>query len=93
MTCTRPAIAVLARFMQEPRELHWRFMKRLLNYIETTMDYSLVYSKTHNSQLVGFTDSDYASDIENSHLDTYSCMVTVLSLGTAANKKQFHSTQ
>jgi hypothetical protein len=54
MTCTRPDIAysigVLARFMQEPRELHWRFMKRLLSYVKTTMDYRLIYKKSNNSR-------------------------------------------
>ena len=34
MTCTRPdisySIGVLARFMQDPRELHWRCLKRIL---------------------------------------------------------------
>jgi hypothetical protein len=29
------------------------------------MDYRLIYKKSNNSQLVGFTDSDYASDIED----------------------------
>jgi hypothetical protein len=37
MTATRPdisyAVSFLSRFMQEPRELHWRFVKRLLRYV------------------------------------------------------------
>ena len=37
MTATRPdisyAVSFLSRFMQEPRELHWRFVKRLSRYV------------------------------------------------------------
>ena len=68
MTCTRPdisfSIGVLARFMQQPREMHWRYVKRLLKYIKTTRNYCLIYRKTNNFNLTGYTDSDYAGDIE-----------------------------
>ncbi len=40
MTCSRPdisySVSMLSRFMQQPRELHWRFLKRFLRYIKTT---------------------------------------------------------
>ena len=49
MTCTRPdisySVGILSRFMKESRELHWRFLKRLLKYVKTTKDYSLVFTK------------------------------------------------
>ncbi len=67
MTATRPdisyAVSFLSRFMQEPRELHWRFVKRLLRYVKTTKEYSLIFKKNSEcsiSNLIGFTDSDYA---------------------------------
>ena len=50
--------------MQNPREMHWRYVKRLLKYIQTTPEYCLVYRKTTNLNLVGYTDSDYAGDVE-----------------------------
>jgi hypothetical protein len=70
MTSTRPDIAysvgVLSRYMHEPRELHWRFLKRLLKYVKTTRDYSLVYSKSDSKpSLIGFTDSDFGSNLED----------------------------
>ena len=38
MVSTRPdisyTVSILSRFMQEPRELHWRCVKRLLRYIK-----------------------------------------------------------
>jgi hypothetical protein len=49
MTCTRPdisySVSILSRYMQEPRELHWRFLKRLLKYIKTTRELSLTFQK------------------------------------------------
>jgi hypothetical protein len=71
MTCTRPdisyAVGVLSRYMQEPRELHWRCLKRVLKYLKATQDYSLVYknSKEKEIELSGFTDSDYAGSLED----------------------------
>ncbi len=50
MTFTRPdnsySVSTLLKFMQQPRELQWRFLKRLLRYLKTTSDYSLVYSRS-----------------------------------------------
>ena len=68
MTCTRPdisySVGILARFMQQPREMHWRYVLRLIKYIKTTREYVLVYQKSNHLKLVGFTDSDYAGDVE-----------------------------
>jgi hypothetical protein len=71
MTCTRPdisySVSTLSRFMQEPRELHWRFLKRLLRYVKTTSEYSLVYSRSTptETKIIGYTDSDYAGSVED----------------------------
>ena len=71
MTCTRPdisySVGILSRFMQNPKELHWRYLKRVLRYVKTTKHYSLIYSKSHESKatLIGFTDSDYAGSIDD----------------------------
>jgi hypothetical protein len=68
MTCSRPdicySVSILSRFMEKPRELHWRFVKRLLRYVMFTKNYSLVYSKNTPS-ITGYTDSDYASSIDD----------------------------
>ena len=71
MTCTRPDISysveLLSRFMQEPKELHWRFHKRLLRYIKTMRDYSITFSKSNkeNQKLIGYNDSDFAGNLED----------------------------
>ena len=58
---------MLIALMQEPRELHWRCLKRILKYLKATKEYNLIYSKiTENEiKLVGFTDSDYAGSLDD----------------------------
>ncbi len=88
MISTRPdisySVSVLSRFMQKPRELHWRFVKRLLRYIKTTKNYCIIYrkNKTKNSELLGYSDADYAGSVEDrkstsGYVFTYNnCIVT-----------------
>jgi hypothetical protein len=69
MTSTRPdicyAVGILSRFMSNPLELHWRYLKRVLRYIKFTIDYGLIYKSTKEANLIGYTDSDYANNLED----------------------------
>jgi hypothetical protein len=73
MVGTRPdicfSVSLLSRFMQSPRELHWRLVKKLLLYVKTTQDYCLIYTKTKTkeniSQLIGYSDADYAGSVDD----------------------------
>lgn len=69
MVCTRPdisyAVSLLSRFMAEPKEKHWRFIKQLLKYIKSTRDYSLIYPKQNVITLTGYSDSDHAGDLSD----------------------------
>ena len=67
MVCTRPdiayAVSVLSRFMSNPKEKHWRFVKMLLKYLKTTREYSLIYPNQNTTILTGYSDSDHAGDL------------------------------
>jgi hypothetical protein len=69
LTHTRPdisfAVGMVSRFMQEPHELHWKAAKRILHYIQGTHTYGLHFAAGTGLQLVGYTDSDYAGDIDS----------------------------
>lgn len=39
--------------------------KRILRYLQGTSDFGLFYKKDGNSKMIGYTDSDYAGDIED----------------------------
>ena len=70
LTHTRPylifSVGFLSRFMEHPTSEHMLALKRVLRYIKGTLDYGLVYKKGQVvAQLIGYTDSDYAGDIED----------------------------
>ena len=68
ITTTRPyimfVVSFISRFMTRPI-LHLQAAKRVLRYLEGTVDYGIFYKKNGNKQLVAFTNSDYAGDIED----------------------------
>ena len=71
---TRPdisqAVRVLSKFNSAPTEAHLAAAKRVLRYLKGTMNLSLQYKQTENSDIVGFSDADWASDMDNRHSTT-----------------------
>jgi hypothetical protein len=69
LTNTRPdlsyAVSILSRFMQQPRDNHWNAAKRVLRYLQGTKDFGLLYQKTKNFVLGGFSDADFARSIDD----------------------------
>ncbi|BBN68061.1 transposable element gene, partial [Prunus dulcis] len=69
LSATRPdmmyVVSLLSRFMEKPTELHYQAAKRVLRYLKGTVDYGLFYKKGKSNELVGFSDSDYAGDLED----------------------------
>lgn len=61
---TRPdlayAVGLAARHTADPQVEHWHALKHLLGYLAGTVDYGLVYQRTDNTNIVGFSDSDWA---------------------------------
>jgi hypothetical protein len=82
------AVGLVARYMQTPHEIHWKAAKRILRYVRGTVQFGIHYSSGGTPLLVGFTDSDWAGDLD----DRKSTAGYVFSLGsgpvTWAYKKQ-----
>ncbi|KAJ0599631.1 putative RNA-directed DNA polymerase [Helianthus annuus] len=70
LTNTRPdimfAVSKVSRFMEHPKKSHWEAAKRILKYIKGTQDQGLTYSKGGKKNLVGFSNNDYAGDMDDS---------------------------
>ena len=68
---TRPdlayAVGVVSRYMEAPGKEHWTAVKRILRYLKGTVGYDCKYRRGGEMQpmLLGYSDSDYASDIED----------------------------
>ncbi|XP_056163923.1 secreted RxLR effector protein 161-like [Syzygium oleosum] len=92
LIATRPdimyGVSLISRYMEDPTKKHLQAAKRILHYLKGTASLGLFYKKGENSNLFGFTDSDYASDIE----DRKSTSGYVFTLSSAAvlwsSKKQ-----
>lgn len=69
--CTRVDIAhsvgVVSRYLNNPTISRWNAVKRILKYLLGTSDLGITYRKEESFNLVGFSDSDYASDYNTRH--------------------------
>ncbi|KAI5336241.1 hypothetical protein L3X38_015508 [Prunus dulcis] len=69
LTATRPDImfsaSLLARFMHNPSKMHYGAAKRVLRYIQGTIDYGIEYVTGKSALLVGYCDSDWSGSEED----------------------------
>ena len=69
LTCTRPdilfGVGLVSRYMETPTTSHLKAAKRILRYIKGTIDFGLYYSTSNNFKLVGYSDSDWAGDVDD----------------------------
>lgn len=69
LTATRPdimfAVSLISRFMERPEEAHWQAAKRILRYVKGTKRLGILYITSACSDLVGYTDSDWAGSVDD----------------------------
>ncbi|XP_045791923.1 uncharacterized mitochondrial protein AtMg00810-like [Trifolium pratense] len=69
LLATRPDVAfsvcLIARYMELPTKIHLITAKRVLRYLQGTLNLGILYTKSNDSELKGWTDSDYAGDIDD----------------------------
>ena len=67
-TQTRPDISFsvgqAAKFAHNPGPRHWTALKRILRYLKGTMELCLTYTKTGKPEIQGYSDSDWAGDVD-----------------------------
>lgn len=84
LNVTRPdlmfVVCLISRYMAEPKEEHMMIAKRVLRYLKGTLDYRVFYKRSIGSNFQGYTDSDYARDVD----DRKSTSVYVFLLSGAA---------
>ena len=68
-TSTRPDIAFavsnVAKFSANPTKRHWTGVKRILRYLKSTSDLGLHFTSNDVDDLVGYSDSDWAGDLDD----------------------------
>lgn len=69
LNSTRPdlmfSVSLISRYMKRPTESHWLAAKRVLRYVKGTINFGMFYKKGGNEELIGYTDSDYAGDLND----------------------------
>eukprot|EP00731_Ephydatia_muelleri_P005270 Em0002g1446a len=89
---TRPdiaqAVGAVSKFNSCPTETHLTGVKRILRYLKGTINLGLNFEKTADSSIIGFSDADWAGDLDNRH--STSGNLFVMSGGTISwlSKKQ-----
>jgi hypothetical protein len=71
-------VSVISRFMQNPKESHWKEVKRIVCYLKGTTHFGIKYCRSSDS-LVNFTDSNWAGD--NDDRKSASSYVFLYSIG------------
>ena len=65
---TRPgiqyAVGVVSRYMEKPTNAHVNMVKRILKYLNGTIEYGIYFEAANKGFLSGFCDADYAADME-----------------------------
>ena len=60
------AIGIMSRYMKRPTMMHHQAIKHILRYVNGTTSYGLKYQRGKGpKELVSFTDSDLARDIDD----------------------------
>lgn len=65
---TRPdisyAVGQCSRFVADPRPQHWQAVEHILHYLAGTKTYGLQFNIKGENRIVGYSDSDHASDLD-----------------------------
>ncbi|KAK1431533.1 hypothetical protein QVD17_07993 [Tagetes erecta] len=92
LTHSRPdlaySVSLISRFMQAPSKIHMGAARRILKYVAGTTKLGIWYKRSQGVKLVGFSDSDWASSVD----DRKSLSAYVFTLGAGVvswrSKKQ-----
>jgi hypothetical protein len=69
LTCTHSdilfGVGLVSKFMKTPTMTHFRALKQILWYIKGTVDFDLLYDYSNSFELMGYSDSDWARDMDD----------------------------
>ena len=51
-------VSMLARYLSDPGQSHWKAAKKVLRYLQGIKDLMLIYQRTNTLKVVGFRDFD-----------------------------------
>jgi len=58
-------VSLVSRFNSNPGPAHWAAVKRILRYMKKTADWRMEYDGSKSQEIMGYCDSDFASDADD----------------------------
>lgn len=58
------AVSLVSRFLNNYNNDHWNAVKKIFKYLNATKNFGLCYKQTEKNELIGYSDADYANDVE-----------------------------
>ncbi|KAG9446266.1 hypothetical protein H6P81_012394 [Aristolochia fimbriata] len=92
LTTNRPDISynvgMCARFQSCPKESHVKSVKRIIRYVKSTVNLGIWYSTNTSNVLAGYSDADWAEDIDDRKSTSRGCFYLGTNLISCYSKKQ-----
>jgi hypothetical protein len=57
-------VSLISRFMETPKESHWKVGKGILIYVNGEIDFGIKYSTSEDFKLIGYTNNDCGGSID-----------------------------
>ncbi|KAL1217630.1 Retrovirus-related Pol polyprotein from transposon RE2 [Cardamine amara subsp. amara] len=92
LTASRPnlclSVGICACYQACPKQSHLTAVKRIIKYVNGTLDYGIFYSKDTHDNLIGFCDSDWAGSADDQKSTSGGCFFLGNNLISWHSKKQ-----
>ena len=92
LTITRPdfsfPVSVVSQFLQSPCDNHWDVVIRILRYIKGTLGQGMLYEDRGHTQIIGYTDADWAGSPSDRRSTSGYCVFIRGNLISWKSKKQ-----
>jgi hypothetical protein len=82
------SVGVCSRFQSNPKESHFIAVKRIIKYVNSTLNHGIFYSQNTNLNIVGYSDADWAGNADDRKITSGECFYIGTNMIAWSTKKQ-----